>query len=247
MKNILVVEDENIVAKDLSKRLEKMGYNVVGIAGTGEKAIEKAFESEPDLILMDIMLKGDMTGIEAAKTIKEEIEVPVIFLTAYADESTLDKAKMAEPHGYILKPFKEIDIQSNIEMALHKFEKEKSIKAERDMLFSVYNKRGNNYVFIKSGGKYVKLRNEDILFIEALKDYVVFNTVNEQITLHSTMKDIVKKLSDEQFFRIHRSYIIQTDKIKEISSTGLMLEGYKKQLPIGGSYKTKLFELLELG
>ena len=123
--NILVTEDESIVRKDIERSLKKLGYNVVGSADTGERAVELAIELRPDLALMDIMLKGKMTGIEAAEQIKKNIDIPIIFLTAYADESTLAKAKVTEPHGYILKPFKEIDIHTSIEMAMHKHKKER--------------------------------------------------------------------------------------------------------------------------
>ena len=122
--NVLVVEDESIVSKDIQLSLKKLGYHVVGAASTGEQAVLLAQQHMPDIILMDIMLKGEMNGIEAADTIRKETNIPVIFLTAYADESTLAKAKVTQPYGYIIKPFKEIDIHTSIEMALYKHKKE---------------------------------------------------------------------------------------------------------------------------
>ncbi|AKB86121.1 response regulator [Methanococcoides methylutens] len=122
--NILVVEDENIVALSIKKKLELMGYSVIDTASSGEDAVVKADLFYPDLVLMDVMLRGEMDGIEAAKMIREKFDIPVIFLTAYTDDKTLERAKMAEPYGYISKPFKEQDLKSNIEMALHKHEKE---------------------------------------------------------------------------------------------------------------------------
>ncbi len=104
---ILVVEDESIVAKDIQNSLKKLGYHVPTTVSSAEKAIEEVEENRPDLILMDIMLKGQMSGIEAANVIKERFGVPLIFLTAYADDNTLSKAKITEPYGYIIKPFKE--------------------------------------------------------------------------------------------------------------------------------------------
>ena len=109
--NVLVVEDESIVSKDIQYSLKKLGYNVVGVAATGQKAIDLCREKSPDIILMDIMLKGDINGIEASTRIKESYNIPVIFLTAYADENTLSKAKVTEPYAYIIKPFKEIQYQ----------------------------------------------------------------------------------------------------------------------------------------
>jgi CheY-like chemotaxis protein len=90
--NVLVVEDESIVSKDIQHSLKKLGYNVVGAASTGERAFELASSEKPDIILMDIMLKGDMNGVETAQKVKEELQIPVIYLTAYADESTLGKS-----------------------------------------------------------------------------------------------------------------------------------------------------------
>ena len=149
--NILVVEDESIVSKDIQNSLKKLGYNVVGAANNGEDAIALAREHHPDLVLMDIMLKGDMSGIDAADVVRKEINIPVIFLTAYADESTLAKAKITEPYGYILKPFKEIDLHSSIEMAIYKHKKVSEIKKERDFLYSlVENKEGSkDILFVK--------------------------------------------------------------------------------------------------
>ena len=135
--NVLVVEDESIVSKDIQHSLKRLGYNVIGAAATGEMAVELALERTPDIILMDIMLKGEMNGIEAAGKIREETNIPVIFLTAYADESTLNKAKVTQPYGYIIKPFKEIDIHTSIEMALYKHKKETEVLKERDLLFSL--------------------------------------------------------------------------------------------------------------
>ena len=116
--NIFIVEDESIVAKDIQNSLTKLGYNVVGMANNGPEALEKIEELTPDLVLMDIMIKGNMTGIDVSERIKEKLNIPVIFLTAYADEGTLSRAKITEPYGYILKPFKEIDLHSTSEMAV---------------------------------------------------------------------------------------------------------------------------------
>ena len=135
-KSILVVEDESIVSKDIQMSLKRLGYEICGSGATGEEAIDLAREKVPDLILMDIMLKGKLNGIETAHIIRESIDVPIIYLTAYADESTLSKAKITEPYGYIIKPFQEIDLHTSIEMALYKHGKEKEKKKEVEMLFS---------------------------------------------------------------------------------------------------------------
>ncbi|MCC6837662.1 MAG: response regulator [Bacteroidia bacterium] len=245
--NILVVEDESIVAKDIQHSLKKLGYTVVGICSNGEDAIKTAEELKPDLVLMDIMLKGDMSGIEAASFIREKFNIPVIYLTAYADESTLSKAKVSEPYGYIIKPFKEIDLHTSIEMAVYKHEKESDIKKERDFLYSIVeNKESKDIIFVKSNSRLVKVKTSDIYFVEALKDYVVINTANARYTIHSTMKDIEKKLPASDFIRVHRSFIVRIDKIVAIEQPNLILEDDKKLIPIGGSYKDDLANRLNM-
>lgn len=241
--NVLVIEDESIVSKDIQHSLKKLGYNVVGAASTGEKAIELADSTKPDIILMDIMLKGEMNGIAAADEIRKNNSIPVIFLTAYADESTLSKAKITEPYGYILKPFKEIDLHTTIEMAIYKHGREQEIMKERDLLFSLLENKDNTqkgYVFVKSNSKLVKLKNEDIFYIEALKDYVVIHMKETRYTIHSTMKDIDSKMGNEEFVRVHRSFIVRLDKIATIEYPNLTLEDIDKLIPIGGSYRDEL-------
>lgn len=134
-EKLLIVEDEKIIALDLQRRLERFGYSVVGTAGDGEEAIRQAGELDPDMILMDIMLSGSMNGIEAAKVIKERHGIPIIFLTAFADEPTLERAKEVEPYGYILKPFKERELYSTIDIALYKHSMERRLKGQ-ERLFS---------------------------------------------------------------------------------------------------------------
>ncbi len=245
--NVLVVEDEAIVSKDIQHSLKKLGYNVVGAASTGEKAIEMAANLKPDVILMDIMLKGKLTGIDAAEEIKAKYNTPVIYLTAYADEATLSRAKVTEPYGYIIKPFKEIDIHTSIEMAIYKHSKVTEVKKERDLLYSlVENKDSKDFIFVKSNSRLVKLKTVDIYFIEALKDYVVINALNNRYTIHSTMKDIASKLPQDDFIRVHRSFIVRLDKIAAIEQPNLILENDKKVIPIGGSYKDDLAQRINL-
>lgn len=127
VKRILVVEDEIIVAEDIAFRLRRLGYEVSGIVFQGEDAIQHCQDNQPDLVLMDIVLKGAVDGIEASKTIRDRFQIPIVFLTAYADEKTLKKAVVTEPFGYILKPFKEKDLQTTIEIALQRHQVETKI------------------------------------------------------------------------------------------------------------------------
>ena len=117
---ILIVEDEAIVALDIQQRLVAHGYAVVGTAATGARAIELAEQHRPDLVLMDIRLQGPMDGITAAEEIRNRFHRPVVFLTAFSEEATLQRAKLVEPFGYILKPFEDRELKTIIEIALYK-------------------------------------------------------------------------------------------------------------------------------
>jgi PAS domain S-box-containing protein len=136
---ILIVEDEGIIAKSLKAVLEEFGYGISSITASGEEAIEKVKKDKPDLVLMDIMLKGDINGIEAAKKIKSDFNIPVIYLTAYTDKQILEQAKIAEPFGYIVKPFEDRELYSTIEMALYKSQMEKKIDRLNRMLRAFRN------------------------------------------------------------------------------------------------------------
>lgn len=125
---MLVVEDERIVSMDLQRRLKAMGYEIAGSAVSGEEAIQKAEALRPDMVLMDIMLDGELDGIQAAEVIRARYKLPVIYLTAYADSATLERAKITEPFGYILKPFEERELHGHIEIALYKARMEKKLK-----------------------------------------------------------------------------------------------------------------------
>ncbi|PWR74319.1 response regulator [Methanospirillum lacunae] len=127
---ILVVEDEMIISMEIKQKLLEMGYIVVGQAITGESAIQKAGETKPDLVLMDIRLKGEMDGISAAQRIMDLYDLPIIFLTAHSDKATLERAVALSPSGYLLKPFKERELMTNIEMSLHKHRIKQKIREE---------------------------------------------------------------------------------------------------------------------
>lgn len=151
-ERILVVEDEGIVAKNIQSRLKKLGYNVLALVSSGEEAIRRAEQTRPDLVLMDIVLKGDIDGVEAAKEIRARLNVPIIFLTAYADDDTLEKAKIAEPFGYILKPFEVRELRSAIEIALYKHKIERRVKERKRWLDAALESIGDGVIAVNGDG-----------------------------------------------------------------------------------------------
>lgn len=147
---VLVVEDEKILALGMKQKLEKMGHIVVDMVDTGEQAVISAKKYLPEIILMDIVLKGDMDGIEAAKIIRNDIKIPIIYLTAYADEEVIKRALVTEPYAYIVKPYLTNELKANIQMALYKhhLSQKESEKVKKKIMNDFYDFLGNSSISI---------------------------------------------------------------------------------------------------
>jgi PAS domain S-box-containing protein len=152
-KKILIVEDEMIVALDLKNRLTKLGYTVPALAASGEEALAMLANMQPDLVLMDIKLTGKMDGVTAARQIKEQNGAPVIYLTAYADQPTLQRAKITEPYGYLIKPFEEKELHSTIEMALYKHQMEQQLKQHERWLAATLKSIGDGVITVDTADR----------------------------------------------------------------------------------------------
>jgi len=149
LANILIVEDETLEAMNLKTSLQLMGYNVLAIASRGDEAVEKAKKLKPDLILMDVILKGDMDGIEAAEIVKK-LKIPVIYITALPDDATVNRAILSEPYGYLIKPFDDRKLKVSIEVALYKNQMEKKVKKSNKGFYKViFENTGTSTVIIE--------------------------------------------------------------------------------------------------
>ena len=369
---ILVVEDESIVAKDIQQTLIRLGYDVPATASSAQNAYARLEELDPDLVFLDIKLKGDLDGIHIAEHIKQKYDIPVIFLTSFVDKNTLDRAKITEPYGYLVKPFNESDLQTTVEMALYKFKKDLQVRenerrfanalanveeailvadtefritflnpkaesitgfgnesAQGMSLFKLIKIEGDEYeivnadslgklmkqdevlsikqstitivrdysnikgdftyspirdeknqllgyalvigssksektvaqpivkpteeklveapssplenqviqnsFFVKRGAMLVKVFLENIYWLQAMDNYVIIQTKEDQFVIHATMKDIETKLPPEKFMRVHRSFIIALDKISHMDEGAVVIND--KTIPIGKSYK----------
>ncbi len=155
---IIVVEDERIVAKDIQDSLSRMGYEVPVVVASGEEAIQKAAKLQPDLVVMDIILDGEMDGIEAAEKILGDLNIPVIFLTANSEDNTLQRAKLTGPFGYALKPFEEKELHTTIEVALYKHKLENKLKENEQWLATTLRSIGDGVIATDASGR-VKLMN----------------------------------------------------------------------------------------
>ena len=141
LPKILIVEDEYIIAENLQKSLDKMGYNIFSTVSSGKEALKKINDEKPDLVLMDIVLKGEMNGIETTDRIKSRFKIPVIYISSYVDDKILERAKITEPYGYIIKPFEERELYITIKMALYKHKMEDKLSRAHDELEKEVNKR----------------------------------------------------------------------------------------------------------
>lgn len=151
-QRILIVEDEAIVAKNLANGLGKLDYTIVATASSGEEAIRLTGEQGADLVLMDIGLRGDMDGIEAAELIRARFDVPVVYLTAYADDQTLQRAKITAPFGYVVKPFRVEEVHSSIQMALYKHEMETKLRASEERYRALFDQAFDAIVLASAQG-----------------------------------------------------------------------------------------------
>jgi len=198
---IMIVEDEAIVALDLQHKLKTLGYAVSGVASSGEEAVRKVPQTRPDLVLMDIKLKGDMDGIEAAQRIRDDFTIPVVYLTAYSDENTLQRAKVTEPAGYLLKPFKDRELHATIEMSLYKHKMEMELKKSAERFATIVLSIGDAVIATDPQGR-VTFMNPvaETLTGWNLQDAIgkdmsdVFNIVNEDTreAIDSGISDVLK-------------------------------------------------------
>jgi CheY-like chemotaxis protein/DNA-binding PadR family transcriptional regulator len=208
MSKILVVDDEAIISMQLEERLYVMGYTVVGMAASGEDAIEKARQLAPDLILMDIVMPGRLNGIEAAQTIIDELDIPVVFVTSYADDAIIEKAKQVRPYGYIVKPFNELEIKAAIEVALFRKTAEREMKKIADSTRILLPGGTALSAAEMSGAEYIDLPEiKTILLKDIFSDVILFLYADPSVkdpifkfAIHSGMKK-----GGRFFFAYHRS------------------------------------------
>ena len=248
---ILIVEDEMVIAANISLQLSELGYEVTGILPRGEEAISHIKIEKPDIILLDIRLKGKLDGIETAQTIQKQFNIPIIYLTANADEAHFNRAKETHPHAFISKPFKKLDLQRAIELTVDRisFEK-KSATTENENNIASSATIGNatdfilnDRIFVRHNEKMLKIDIKDILYIEADRNYSRIFSQGREYLLVMTLKDIDEKLPQHHFLRIHRSYIINLSQIDEVAGTHVVIS--KKAIPMSKAMRTELLKRLQ--
>jgi len=240
---ILVVEDNMLIGAKIALQLASFGYEVAGILPQGEEAIAYMKENIVDIILLDINLKEKTDGIETAKQIQKQFSVPVIYLTANADEATFNRAKITKPAAFISKPFKQVDLQRAIELTICRM-----AEKQTGPVSAVENSNNQHFIlrdriFIRSRDKMIKIMVPDILYIEADRNYSQVFTRQKEFLLSLTLKAIEEKLPADIFVRIHRSYIINILQVEEVAESHVIIG--QKAIPMSSVLKDNLLRKIQ--
>lgn len=237
--NILVVEDEPIVALDLVTGLEMAGYSIAGIA-SGSKDARSLFLNNPvDITLMDINIKGEKDGIDTVKELMALRPTPVIYLTAYTDPATVDRVKTTYPAAFLTKPYRIENVLVAVELALHNFAaQDKPLEAVRRL--SPANEKEpivqwNDHLFIKVNYRFVKVSLASILYVVAENNYIHLITAERKYPLRLGLTQLLEKLDANRLVRIHRSYAVNMDAIQSFTEQDVTIG--KDMLPVGKSYR----------
>ena len=240
---VLLVEDDWIIAKEISYNLQDMGFEVAGCFDNGEEAYRQVKLLMPDLVILDIDLAGEMTGIELAAMLKKDGNIPFIFLTALADTQTVEKAKLAEPFAYLVKPVAPETLFSTIEITLHN-----AARRNADITATATSITDNlvfdDSIFVKNKKRLEKISLKDILWVEAYDIYAMIKTQAGQYLLSHSLKTVEEKFPSSHFIRVHRSFIVNKEKIDAIEESDLIIAG--TPIPVGKTYRDGLMKKLSV-
>ena len=235
---ILIVEDEMVIGANISLQLSGLGYEVTGIIPRGEEVLDHIKHDLPDIILMDIQLKGTLDGIQTTKRIQEHYDIPIIYLTANVDDAHFNKAKETNPYAFISKPFKKRDLQRAIELTVNKIQTTSNLQKSNNVPYVL-----NDSIFVKNHEKMVKILINNVLYVEAERNYCRIYTNAKEYLIVTTLKDLDEKLPQKHFLRIHRSFIVNISHINEIAKTHVVIA--KKAIPLSKSLREELLNRLQ--
>ncbi|MEP7163304.1 MAG: response regulator [Ferruginibacter sp.] len=239
---ILVVEDEMIIGAKISMQLTELGYEVTGILPRGEEVLNHLKENKPDIILLDIQLKGKMDGIETAALVEQHFQIPVIYLTANTDDATFNRAKATRPAAFISKPFKQLDIQRAIELTISRMAGQETVNPaaneDQEQPFILSDR-----IFVRHKERMVKIMIADILYVAADRNYSRIFTTTKEFLLSITLKTIEEKLPDRLFMRIHRSWLVNLQQVEAVGEDFVMVAN--KQIPLSENLKADLLRHIQ--
>ena len=243
---ILLIEDEFILASELAETLESEGYDVVLTADNGPEALDFFKENEVDLVLCDINIKGDWDGIETVTRLIAIKQIPIIYLTAFTDNETLERAKRTFPSAYIPKPYHITNLRMAIELAINNFavkiqpnikilKDEKPENQLKEMFLQV-----NDDIFIKQNYQFVKFSLNEILYLEADNIYTSIMTTQKKFVIRQSIGNVHERLPIKNLVRVHRSFVVNINKIDSFNECEVIVKGHP--IPISRTYKDEFMK-----
>lgn len=236
---ILIIEDEMLIAANISLDLSNLGYEVTGILSRAEGALTHIEQHKPDIVLLDIQLKGKMDGIRLAHEIKDGPGTPIIFLTANSDEASFARARETKPEAFISKPFKKLDLERAIALVESKIQ-----ELPTDENDARYGEVLEGFIFVRDREKMVKVVLKDIQYIEAEGNYCRIHVVTKEYLVVTTLKELESKLPAHPFAKTHRSFIVNLAQIEEVRNQSLSIAG--RTIPVSKTYKEELLQRLRM-
>jgi len=224
-ERILIVEDDISIAENIQEILELLGYVNIDIANSANQCIKVIKKNRPDLIFMDIKLKGDKDGIELGEIVKQMVDAPLVYVTSYSDPSIIERAKRINPAGFIVKPFNTNDIHAIVEIVLYNKRTKPTteaatIKTSVDSTFLV-----TDSVFIKADNAFEKVPYEELYYVEANGNMVTIYTRNRDYSIRKSMKEIEEILPSQLFLRVQKSFIVNLGQIESFNTKEIFLKG----------------------
>lgn len=249
--NVLILEDEIIVAETLSSDLDLLGYHVTDIVDNGVDALASVEENPPDIALLDVQVIGDWDGIETAQKILAVKSIPIIYLTAHADPKTVARARATQPAAFLVKPYNDRELPIAMELALDEFRRHQSIPhAQSTEESSKENSPSglpfllDDVVFVKSGPGRKKIHLSELLWVDGSNNYVELHTKNGRYVLSHTLKVFLETLDLPNLVRIHKSHAVNLNCIDEVSAERVIIGDHP--IPIGRTYREQLMRHLRL-
>lgn len=236
-----IVEDDMIIARGIQKTLRELGYDHTEPAISYTAALEMIERERPDILLLDISLSGHKDGIDLAWKIKEDHNIPFIFLTANSDAATVDRAKKVAPPAYLVKPFNRDDLYTSIEICLYNFTSASHNMQELEKNSYIIKDR----LFIKQSSSFVKVKIDDITHIESDKVYINVFTTSGKFLVRSTIQNYLDLIASNSFVRVHRSFAINVTHLDTINNDTVVVN--KQKVPIGKTYRDELLNTLRIG
>ncbi|MBP6303567.1 MAG: response regulator [Bacteroidia bacterium] len=231
---ILIVEDESLVALDISDMLTRLGYNVLPSAITYDEALLALENALPDLVLVDIDLGGLKTGIDLGQHIRSKYDIPFVFITSHSDKATVSLAAELHPNGYLVKPFEQEDIFTSIEVAIAAHTGRSTVNQNKKFL--------SDCIFVKTDRNYVKVNVADILWLQSDHNYIYIVTEKGKSIVRSNFRELLLNLPKDMFVQVHKSYMVNLQRIDAVSHSEITMHG--SEIPLSRNFKDELMSKL---